>query len=439
MAEGKKEASEIDSTPFIAFVGGMQFLFIVLFFALADYGEAASGGGPYANNLHNYGMFQDVHVMIFVGFGFLMTFLRRQGFTSLGMTFLISTFCIQWYSLISGITGLFFGHSLAPEFTLETILFGDFLAAAVLITYGVLLGKVSPFQMMLITFIESFFFTINEHIAIELGVTDIGGSMIVHMFGAFFGMAVSIVMVGKFNKDSDDNSSVVNSDIFAMVGSLFLWMYWPSFNSILGAGNDKERAVVNTVISISASCVMAFVTSRKIREENKFDMVDIQNATLAGGVAMGTCANFLIGPGAAALIGSIAGIISVIGYVHISPMLEEKINLTDTCGVNNLHGIPSVIGATAGIIATALANDADFGEQWMWGTGGDPTSEGYKTPGEATTNQLVYMLVTLAFSMISGALTGVIMNALPTAPIDAQYNDSPYWGVSPDYAKIGKV
>jgi len=39
---------------------------------------------------------------------------------------------------------------------------------------------------------EIFVYTLNETIAVEyFGVLDIGGSMIIHMFGGVFGMAVS--------------------------------------------------------------------------------------------------------------------------------------------------------------------------------------------------------------------------------------------------------
>jgi hypothetical protein len=38
----------------------------------------------------HFNVTRDVSVMIFIGFGYLMTFLRRYGFSALGYTFLIS-------------------------------------------------------------------------------------------------------------------------------------------------------------------------------------------------------------------------------------------------------------------------------------------------------------------------------------------------------------
>lgn len=46
--------------------------------------------------------FQDVHTMIFVGFGFLMTFLQRYGYSAVGFNFLLAAFGIQWALLMQG-------------------------------------------------------------------------------------------------------------------------------------------------------------------------------------------------------------------------------------------------------------------------------------------------------------------------------------------------
>ena len=46
--------------------------------------------------------------------------------------------------------------------------------------------------------------------------------------------------------------------------------------------------------------------------------VHVQNATLAGGVAVGTSADMMIGTHGALLIGSLAGALSVIGYKYIT-------------------------------------------------------------------------------------------------------------------------
>lgn len=108
------------------------------------------------------------------------------------------------------------------------------------------------------------------------------------------------------------------SDITSFIGTIFLFMYWPSFNGALAlSGSPRQtRAFINTVLSISGSCVAAFIVSVLFRtKEGKLFMVDIQNATLAGGVAMGTCADMRIYPAIAIAIGLISGTVSTFGFI----------------------------------------------------------------------------------------------------------------------------
>lgn len=103
---------------------------------------------------------------------------------------------------------------------------------------------------------------------------------------------------------------------------------------------------------------MACAISRIYKQ--KLDMEVVLNATLAGGVAIGSASDLIVTGGAAMAIGGIAGIISAVGFLTLGPFLLNKINLHDTCGVHNLHGIPGVIGAVVGAISASLA-DSSFG------------------------------------------------------------------------------
>jgi len=47
------------------------------------------------------------------------------------------------------------------------------------------------------------------------------------------------------------------------------------------------------MLSISASCVIAFATSALTSKNNKFSMIHVQNSTLTGGVAIGTAAGII--------------------------------------------------------------------------------------------------------------------------------------------------
>ena len=56
-------------------------------------------------------------------------------------------------------------------------------------------------------------------------------------------------------------------------GTIFLWMFWPSFNSALAVGNEQHRSVINTFSSLLASCVVTFALSALMDEEGRISMV----------------------------------------------------------------------------------------------------------------------------------------------------------------------
>lgn len=103
-------------------------------------------------------------------------------------------------------------------------------------------------------------------------------------------MEISSLTIFFIQSDWDSFAGNIDSYFFLLTGTIFLWLFWPSFNSASLHGDDQQRAIINTLLSISASCVIAFATSALVTKNNKFNMVHVQNSTLAGGVAIGTAA-----------------------------------------------------------------------------------------------------------------------------------------------------
>merc|ERR1719511_256953 len=121
-----------------------------------------------------YPIFQDVHVMIFIGFGFLMVFLKTHSWTSVGFNFLIAAWVVQVGILITAFFHMLFEgefHKISLDIT--SLIVGDFAAGAVLITFGAVLGKCSLSQLFCLATMELIFYSINEAIgAGKLGAVD---------------------------------------------------------------------------------------------------------------------------------------------------------------------------------------------------------------------------------------------------------------------------
>ena len=60
---------------------------------------------------------------------------------------------------------------------------------------------------------------------------------------------------------------------FWCAGTLFLWLFWPSFNGALAVGNAQTRAVVNTFYSMTGSVMAAFIFSMFFDANRKLSMV----------------------------------------------------------------------------------------------------------------------------------------------------------------------
>jgi len=415
-------------------LGTIQVTLIILF-ATVGGAEILDPSVAPGTGSQGYNMFIGVEIMMFVGFGYLMTFLKWYGLGAVGLTMMVTAVGLQW----SLFTESFFGQLMNNandwhyvEINIYSLLNTLYAMSAVLISFGALIGKISPLQLLTMTVIELALHSVNYRVLMEgvLGVVDMGGTYMDHMFGAYFGLAVSM-MLGKPSSEPEMGNT---PDVFSLIGTLFLWVYWPSF--VAGAADadslQQQRAIVNTILSLAASTVAAFWMSSLLSKNGRFRPVDVQNATLAGGVAIGCVANLTLSAFGAVMIGITAGIVSTFGYNVLQPMLEERIGLHDTCGIHNLHAMPSVIG---GISSVILA-----GYKGTLGKSHDVVIYGNLVHVQWW-HQLVGIVLCVGFAVSTGLFTGFVLTLLapckndPTKGKVKEFHDCEYWEVGADYGE----
>jgi len=296
---------------------------------------------------------KSIHIlaMLLMGFGFLMVFIRKYGYTSITATYLVVALSLPLYMLVRPfLWGSVADISIA---NISMLLFAEFAAASLLIAIGGPLGRVNTSQYLLIGLLFTPLYAINEWVLFSGAVIPIGafldtaGSVMIHAFGAYFAIGMTTMLTTKKENEMSAETSR-RSNEFALLGSAALWIFWPSFCSALVLVNKIPLVAINTVLALCGATLATYAFTILIR--GKIEIGDTANASLAGGVAIGaTVAN--VTPGWSMLIGLIAGTISVVGYAIIQPRLQKATGGVDTCGVHNLHGMPGVFG---GIVALGL-------------------------------------------------------------------------------------
>lgn len=356
--------------------------------------EEPAGAVSEARLVAQYNYSIHILAMLVVGFGFLMVFVRRYGFGATTGTYLMVATGLPLYIFLRA-NGMV-GHELKAH-SVETLMLAEFSVATALIAMGAVLGRLRVFQYALLTLVLVPLYALNEYLVLDngsgltKGFQDSAGSIIIHAFGAYFGLAASLVLTTAQQR-SQPIESDPTSDRFAMLGSMVLWLFWPSFATAIVPFEQMPQTIVNTILALSGATLATYFLSTHFHH-GKTSMVDMANATLAGGVSIGSTCN-LVSPTGAFGIGLLAGALSVIGFVFIQPMLESKIKLIDTCGVHNLHGMPGLLGGLTAIVVV---------------------------PGVVGV-QLIGIALTLAVALIGGVIAGMAIRA--TGTTEQAYEDS---------------
>ena len=258
------------------------------------------------------------------------------------------------------------------------------------------LGKLSPVQYVIMVVVETAVAMVNEYIVLYLyGAVDDGGTITIHLFGAYFGLALARTIHRKEWSTEMFNELKYGThynDLFALVGTLFLFTFWPSFNAAQVVGDARYRAIFNTYLALSSSVMGGFITCWVVKK-GKFSMDIVQNATLSGGVIVGSICGLYLYPWGAIVCGLMAGVISALGYNYVTvkisfqfvenvekvlhrfllitskkhfsqPFLDTKWGIHDTCGVHNLHALPALFGTFISAIVVAVATPDVYGSRY---------------------------------------------------------------------------
>ncbi|KFV51500.1 Blood group Rh(D) polypeptide [Tyto alba] len=379
----------------------LEAVFIILFYLFSD--------DNYAYKSAFYPAFQDVNYMVIFGFGFFLTFLKRYGFSSAGFNLLIVVLGVQYSVLIEEL--LVFLPQRKEKDGLERITRAVLSSTAVVISTGAVLGKTNPVQLILMTIVEIIVFYLSRWINIRfLQVPDIIGMMHVHLFGAYFGLAVS----SRFSEPpprSEKNASTPKSDLLSMLGTLFLWVFWPSFNSVLTMSN-KNKAIYNTYFALAVSAVTAFMLSALTTKDGKFRMTHIHSAVLAGGVTVGYAAHSIKYPWIAMILGLLASVVTILGSYCLQRCLNPALKIHDTSGVHFTFGLPGVLGVLTEVVLVITENWTNLPGLGYW-----------------IMRDIGAYCLTISVALITGFITGFILNLrlFKNTPVSKYFEDQVYW------------
>ncbi|XP_023587864.1 RH-like protein isoform X2 [Trichechus manatus latirostris] len=374
----------------------LETAFVLIFCFFTSYNDSANN----QTLTQNSQVFQDITIMAALGLGFLTSSFPKNSWSSVAFNLFILAIGVQWAVLLDGFLNKFSSGKIVIE--LSSIQLATMSAMSVLISVGAVLGKTNLLQLMMMALVEVTAFSVM------MMVDNHTSMMHIHVFAAYFGLAVAWCLSSSQPKEKQrEVKTAKGPDLFAMLGTLFLWIFWPNFNSALLSIENKRKAVFNTYYALAVSSVTATSVSAAAHPEGKISMTHIHSAVLAGGVAVGASCHLISSPWPAMLVGLLAGLISV-GGAKCLPVGFHRMLM-----VHYAFGLPGLLGEITYITLMALQ----------------------ASQNQDTTNcyQIFLNMGILSFVMImslaSGFLTGSILRLqIWKAPgVNKYYYDQDFW------------
>uniref|UniRef100_A0A672RQA5 Rh blood group, D antigen n=1 Tax=Sinocyclocheilus grahami TaxID=75366 RepID=A0A672RQA5_SINGR len=217
-------------------------------------------------------------------------------------------------------------------------------------------GKTSPVQLLLMALVEVTGFVVNHWILRTLlSVREILLSQIKLCL-------VSWVLHREGIEPVHEKEKTENILPFSLP-HMFLWMFWPSFNSTLVGDHKWERGLKLTVIygtylSLAVSVVMALSVSMLTSSKGKMNMVSVDCGIIkALLLSSRTCVVLVQRPRFASTAFSLT-LNDFLFFSFIQNHMLFAFECHDTCSVLNVHAVPGILGWFALLFLRLASNES---------------------------------------------------------------------------------
>lgn len=287
------------------------------------------------------------------------------------LAFFITGYALMFGTDISGFIGSnhFLLNGVEPTYDYAFFIFqAVFAGTAATIVSGTVSERMKFSGYILVSILLSgLFYPISGHWVwgeggwlSDMGFVDFAGSTVVHSFGAWIGLVGAIMLgprIGRFDENGNPVKIHESSIQLTTIGLFILWFGWFGFNggsTLIGDGS-VAKVIVNTNLSAVAGGATAALGSLLLF--GKIRPNEILNGVLGGLVAI-TAGCDAVNPNGALLIGSIAGIVVLVGE-----MMLIKLKVDDPVNAIAAHGFAGAWGTLA-LALVAPESALPTGDMW---------------------------------------------------------------------------
>ena len=218
----------------------------------------------------------------------------------------------------------------------------------------------------------------------EMGLYDFAGGTVVHITAGVAAIVAAIVLGPR--KGFPETAMMPHNMTMTIAGAGMLWVGWFGFNggSALAADGNASMAILVTHIS-AAMGTMTWLVIEWIRFGKPSALGAVTG--MVAGLGTITPASGFVGPGAALIIGIMAGLVCFTATQYIKRVLK----IDDSLDVFPVHGVGGILGTLlAGVFsATSLGVFSGYG-----------FADGIDSMGGQLSVQFTGVIATLVFTAI---------------------------------------